>query len=462
MAEQTHYSLVVDEEEIHSLLDHHPLSDRAVRKLLAHAKRGEGLDLEQAAFLLNSDEPGSLELLFNAAGEVKEKVFGTRIVLFAPLYVSNYCSNNCLYCGFRRENREAERNSLSIPEIVDEAAFLAERGYRRLLLVAGEDPTASSLEYLCESIQAIYRETKIRIVHVNAAPMSVEAFSKLKASGAGVYQCFQETYHRETYHWLHPSGPKQDYEWRLSVMDRAMEGGFDDVGVGALLGLYDYRFEVLSGIAHARYLERQYGVGPHTISVPRFRQAMGAALAQAPFPVSDQEFKKIVAVYRLAVPYAGVVVSTREGADLRDQVIHFGASQISAGSRTDIGGYTRSRDHEGTSQFTLNDSRSLDEVIRSVMEAGLLPSLCTSCYRSGRTGERFRDAVEQGRIKDFCLVNALLSLMEYVQNIRDEETRVQGTSRVQKILSTVQDPALRRVAKKCLERIMDGEEDVRV
>jgi 2-iminoacetate synthase len=240
-------------------------------------------------------------------------------------------------------------------------------------------------------------------------------------------------------------------------MDRAMEGGFDDVGMGALLGLYDYRFEVLSVISHAHYLDEKYGVGPHTISVPRFRPAMGAALEQAPFVVSDREFQKIVAVYRLAVPYAGVVVSTREGADLRDQVIHLGASQISAGSRTDIGGYTQSGDHEGTSQFSLNDPRSLDEVIRSVMDAGLLPSLCTSCYRSGRTGEQFRSAAEKGTIKDFCMVNALFSFMEYLQDIPDEETRDKGMGRIREILYGVQDFALRKVIQERLDQIAKGE-----
>ncbi|MEK6775815.1 MAG: [FeFe] hydrogenase H-cluster radical SAM maturase HydG, partial [bacterium] len=318
----------------------------------------------------------------------------------------------------------------------------------------------SSVEYLIDAVSAIYRETRIRIVHVNAAPMAAEEFSRLKASGAGVYQCFQETYHRETYERMHPSGSKSDYHGRLSVMDRAMQGGFDDIGMGALLGLYDYRFEALSLIAHARYLEQRHGAGPHTISVPRLRPAQGAALINAPFPVSDQDFKKIVSVYRLSVPYAGVVVSTREGAGLRDQVIHLGASQISAGSRTDIGGYTHPEEGGGASQFSLNDTRSLDDMVRSILGAGLVPSLCTACYRSGRTGARFRSEAEKGGIRDYCLPNALFSLMEYLRDHASEETRAQGVRMVRESLSALQDHSLRRKLEKSLERVAGGEEDV--
>ncbi len=421
----THHPLVLEAEEIGSLMHTRARGITEIRDILARAGSGEGLGLDEAAALLNVQEKEPLDEIFEAAREVKEKVFGKRIALFAPLYLSNRCTNNCLYCGFRRDNREADRKTLSIPEIVQQAAFLYNKGYRRLLLVAGEDPVASSVEYLMAAVEAIYRETRMRMVHVNAAPMTVEEFSMLKRSGAGVYQCFQETYHLETYNRMHPSGPKQDYLFRLSVMDRAMEGGFDDVGMGALLGLYDYRFEVLSLLAHTRYLEQRYGVGPHTISVPRLRPADGAVLTQAPFPVSDEEFKKIVAVYRLSVPYAGVVVSTRESAELRDQVIHIGASQISAGSRTDIGGYTRPDQQSSTSQFSLNDPRSLDEMILAILKAGLLPSLCTACYRAGRTGERFRTKAEKGEIRDFCLTNALSSLTEYLKEHASDATQKQ-------------------------------------
>ncbi|OIP66299.1 MAG: [FeFe] hydrogenase H-cluster radical SAM maturase HydG [Nitrospirae bacterium CG_4_9_14_3_um_filter_53_35] len=424
MAERVH-DLVIDDEYIHSLMQTGPVEADGIRNILDRAARGEGLGLDEAAALLNVSGEPCLDMIYSTAREIKEKAFGKRIGLFAPLYVSNRCINNCLYCGFRRDNQQADRRTLSIPEIAQQAAFLYGKGHRRLLLVAGEDPSASSVEYLTAAVEAVYRETGIRIVHVNAAPMTVEDFSRLKASGAGVYQCFQETYHRKTYERMHPSGLKHDYHKRLSAMDRAMEGGFEDVGMGALLGLYDYRFEVLSLIAHARYLEEHYGAGPHTIAVPRLMPAEGAALIQAPFPVSDRDFRKIVAVYRIAVPYAGVVVSTRESADLRDQVIHLGASQISAGSRTDIGGYTHPDQGGGTSQFSLNDTRSLEEVVRSVLGAGLLPSLCTACYRAGRTGERFRTKAGKGEIRDFCLTHALSSLTEYLREHAGSATQKQ-------------------------------------
>lgn len=462
MSRQIEPSLVAKEQEIESLIP--PGSDRVreVPKILERARKGLGLELEEAATLLNVCEGRWLDEICDAARKVKEKIFGKRIVLFAPLYISNRCANNCLYCGFRRDNSEAERKTLSVPEIVHEATFLAGRGYQRILLVAGEDPSASSVDYLCEAVQAIYAHTEIRVVHLNAAPMTVQEFARLKSSGVGVYQCFQETYHRDTYERLHPSGPKRDYDWRYSVMERALEGGFDDIGMGALLGLYDYRFEVLSLIGHVRTLEQRHGVGPHTISVPRFRPAQGAVLKHAASPVSDNDFKKIVAVYRLTVPYSGVVVSTREGAELRDQVIGLGASQISAGSRTDIGGYTHPQDRESSSQFSLSDSRSLDEMIHAVMQAGHIPSLCTSCYRSGRTGETFRNMAETGRIKDFCLSNALLSLMEYLQHHAETATRVRGIEMIREALSKHPDPHLARTLEAKLEQIAQGDKDVHV
>ncbi len=459
---KTESSFTIDEEEIHSLTHLAPSGIEQVRRILDRSKRGDRIGLEDAAALLNVKNRQWLKEIHDTAREVKERVFGKRIVLFAPLYISSSCTNNCIYCGFRRENSEADRKTLSIPEIVQQASFLSERGYRRLLLVAGEDTSASPLEYLCSAVEAIYRQTRIRIVHLNVAPMSVEEFSELKASGAGVYQCFQETYHRETFERMHPSGPKHDYNWRFSVMDRAMKGGFDDVGMGSLFGLYDHRFEVLSLIAHARILEQRYGVGPHTVSVPRLRPAAGSAMSHVPYPVSDEEFKKIVAVFRLALPYAGVVVSTREGAELRDQSIHLGATQISAGSRTDIGGYTQSDNPAGTSQFSLSDPRSLDEMIRSIMKAGLLPSLCTSCYRSGRTGENFRYTAESGGMKDFCHSNALFSLMEYLQRHAGKETRSLGALIIREALSKLQNQSMRQGLEKRLEQIVEGEEDVHI
>ncbi|NOY53353.1 MAG: [FeFe] hydrogenase H-cluster radical SAM maturase HydG [Deltaproteobacteria bacterium] len=449
----------IPEEEIQNLLQPGHRGGAFAETILEQSRQGKPLDLLEAAVLLSIEEPALIDRLYETAREVKERVFGKRIVLFAPLYISNRCVNNCLYCGFRRENREAERKTLPIPGIVEEARALYDGGYRRVLLVAGEG-SGSSIDYLCDAVSAIYRETPIRIVHVNAAPMDEDDFRRLKGAGAGVYQCFQETYHPETYARMHPSGPKSDYERRLSVMDRAVAAGFGDVGMGALFGLYDDRFEVLALIAHARYLEERFGVGPHTVSVPRLQPAAGSALQSVPCPVSDEAFKKIVAVFRLAVPYAGVVVSTREGAALRDEVIRIGVSQISAGSRTDIGGYAHAKEETGTAQFSLSDGRNLDEVIAAILDHGLEPSLCTACYRSGRTGEAFRAVAESGRVRDFCEANALFSLMEYFKDHGTEKTRAAVHEQIVARVTQLKDDAFRREVEKGLDRVARGEEDV--
>jgi 2-iminoacetate synthase len=357
------------------------------------------------------------------ARAVREEVFGRRIVLFAPLYLSNECGNNCLYCGFRMENREARRITLSPDAAVAEARFLERKGFRRLLLVTGEHPGRTPLEYLAGVLRAIYRETGMRILHVNAAPMPEEDLRMLKEAGAGVYQVFQETYHPETYAAMHPSGSKADYSFRLTCMDRAIPAGFGDVGIGALLGLYDYRFEVLSVLRHAEHLLDAYGTFPHTISVPRFKKASGAALAAAPRPVSDAEFERIVIVYRLSVPSAGVVVSTREPAALRERVLDIGASQISAGSKTDPGGYAEGLRRHEAEQFEVDDTRPLEEIVRRVLAKGYLPSLCTSCYRRHRTGNAFMGMAEEGRIRGFCLPNALLTLAEFAVAAEDPSLR---------------------------------------
>ncbi|MDH4099313.1 MAG: [FeFe] hydrogenase H-cluster radical SAM maturase HydG [Nitrospirota bacterium] len=436
-----------------------PVDHRLLDDILARAQALAGLSVEEAARLLTIDEPESLNKLFNTARTVKEAVFGRRVVLFAPLYLSNSCTNNCLYCGFRIDNREqgSVRRTLSVDEAVHEARLLEQKGYKRLLLVLGEDRSASDLSYLRTVVEAIYSQTGIRILHLNAAPMTVEEFREIKAMGVGVYQCFQETYHEPTYRRMHPSGKKADFQWRIEAMDRAMEGGFGDVGMGALLGLYDYRFEVASLIAHARHLEARFGVGPHTISVPRLQPAAGAALDRAPSPVSDAEFKKIVAVYRLAIPYAGVVISTREPAALRDEVIEIGASQLSAGSSTEPGGYG---DHDrSASQFEVEDHRSIDEMVKVIAEKGWLPSLCTACYRSGRTGDHFRELAEEGDIKQFCLPNALLTLQEYALDSATPET-AELCNRIIAREGGSLAASLREGFMKKLGRIKAGERDI--
>ncbi|MBI5191205.1 MAG: [FeFe] hydrogenase H-cluster radical SAM maturase HydG [Nitrospirae bacterium] len=425
--------------------------------ILARAEALAGLQLDDSAALLAVDDPAQIELICSAAGRVKDAVFGPRVVLFAPLYLSNYCSNDCLYCGFRRSNTGGARKALTPEEAVEQARYLSSKGFKRLLLVAGENHGRHGVDYLVDVAGAIYAGTDIRILHVNCAPLTVDGFRRLKAAGYGVYQCFQETYHPDTYARMHPAGRKKDYMFRLSAMDRALEAGFGDVGIGALLGLYDYRYDVLATIAHSRHLAEVYGAAAHTISVPRLRHAEGAALADAPYPVTDQEFRKIVAVYRLSVPTAGVVVSTREPAELREDCLDIGASQISAGSSTEPGGYG-AEEHAAT-QFDVSDLRELSEMIGVIARKGLLPSLCTSCYRSGRQGSDFHDAASSGAMRDLCTPNALLSLKEYAQDSAEGEVKGLCEEAVAKVAEGVEEP-LRRDLMTKLARVQAGERDV--
>ncbi len=377
----------------------------------------------EAARLFATDDPMVWETAGIMARAMREEVFGRRIVLFAPLYLSNECSNNCLYCGFRRENRDARRITLSPAQAAAEARHLVKKGFHRLLLVTGEHPARTQPSYIADVLRTIYRESGMRILHVNAAPMSVEDLRMLKEAGAGVFQVFQETYHPETYAVMHPSGAKADYAWRLTCMDRAIPAGFGDVGIGALLGLYDWRFEALAVLRHAEHLLDAFGTFPHTISVPRFRKAFGSPLAAAPRPVSDAQFERIVIVYRLAVPTAGVVVTTRESAALRERVLDIGASQISAGSKTDPGGYAEDVRRHEAEQFEVTDTRPLEEIVRVVIARGYIPSLCTSCYRRKRTGGTFTEMAMDGHIRSFCLPNALLTLAEFATGTDDASLR---------------------------------------
>jgi 2-iminoacetate synthase len=398
-----------------------------IREILAKSLELQVLSLREVSVLINLEDEGLWEEVFETARRVKEKVYGKRIVLFAPLYLSNVCVNDCVYCGFRRGNKNARRKVLSVDEAVEEASLLANKGYKRLLLVASENSRLAGVEYLERIINEIYKKTDIRILHLNAAPMGVEDFRRLKESGVGVYQCFQETYHFPTYRIMHPSGPKANFDWRLNVMDRAIEAGFEDVGMGVLLGLYDWRWDVWALIAHSHRLIKKYGFGPHTLSVPRLQPAEGSRLKDTGYRVSDKDFKKIVAIYRLALPYIGVVVSTRESPALRDELLLIGASQVSAGSRTSPGGYAKGSE---TAQFEVGDKRSLEEIIEKIASMGLIPSLCTACYREGRSGERFRHLSEKGKIKRFCPENALLSLKEYIEDYASNEVKEQLIKRL--------------------------------
>ena len=401
--------------------------------------------------------------MFQTARTVKEKIYGKRLVLFAPLYLSNHCVNNCLYCGFRRDNPRIGRKRLGPEEIRVQVRQLEEQGHKRLLLECGESPL-SDMEYVEEAIATVYGTRngrgEIRRVNVNIAATTVANYRRLKAAKIGTYQLFQETYHRPTYEALH-AGPKRDYERQLFALDRAMEAGLDDVGLGVLFGLYDYKFEVLSLLHHARHLEEGFGVGPHTISVPRWRPALGVDFLP-PHPTADEDFKKLVAVLRLAVPYTGMIISTRESVEMRSEAFTLGITQTSAGSRTSPGGYgTKAAEKEEESeQFRVSDHRPPDEVIQSICRLGYLPSFCTACYRRGRTGKTFMDLAKPGEIQGLCHPNALLTFQEYLDDYASEETRKFGAGQIQEHLAGIADPELRRETEARLREIAKGKRDL--
>ena len=409
----------IDEEKIRqTLLATQDASAKQLEKIVKKALNLRGLTLDETAALLQCSDKKVLSKIFAAARKIKKEIYGDRVVIFAPLYLTNVCMNNCLYCGFRKDNKMARR-TLNQEDLGTEVRALLSTGQKRLLLVAGEVP---NLQYIADSIKTVYstklENGEIRRVNLNYAPLTVKEFKKIKSMGIGTYQIFQETYHHETYLEVHPSGPKRNYLFRLEAMDRAMQAGIDDVGIGALFGLYDYAFEVLAILMHCHHLEKKFGVGPHTISVPRIEPAEGAPYTQnPPYAVSDDDFKKIVAVLRLAVPYTGIILSTRESGPLRNELLSLGISQISAASKTNPGGYTedeQSAKQNELGQFSLSDSRTLREIILDALKLGYLPSFCTACYRTGRTGEHFMEFAKPGEIKKFCHVNGILTFKEYL------------------------------------------------
>jgi 2-iminoacetate synthase len=434
-----------------------------IRDGLAKAAAGEGLDPREAAALLQIEEEPLLAEMFRTARAVKEKIYGKRLVLFAPLYLGNHCVNNCLYCGFRRDNPRIARKRLNPEEIRVQVSRLEDQGHKRLLLECGESPLAD-MEFVEEAIGTVYGTRngrgEIRRVNVNIAATTAENYRRLKAAKIGTYQLFQETYHRPTYEALH-EGPKRDYERQLFAHDRAMEAGLDDVGLGVLFGLYDFKFEVLALLHHARHLEEAFGVGPHTISVPRWRPAAGVDFAP-PRPTADEDFKKLVAVLRLAVPYTGMIISTRETVEMRSEAFGLGITQTSAGSRTSPGGYGSRADGKGeeTEQFRVADPRSPDAVVRSICDLGYLPSFCTACYRRGRTGKAFMDLAKPGDIQGLCQPNALLTFQEYLEDYSAEETRKVGAGQIQKHLQEIADPELRRKTESRLKEIANGKRDL--
>lgn len=430
--------------------------------ILQKAKELKSLTLEESAKLLNIEDEELLQELFKAAGKLKEEIYGNRIVLFAPLYVSNYCSNNCLYCGFRYANKNIDRRKLTVEEVVEEAKKIIATGHKRLLLVAGEDAQQCNMDYIEKIINKIYEEKlfngEIRRININVAPMSVEEFRRLASFGIGTYQSFQETYHPGIYKEMHPSGLKANYQWRLETMDRALEAGLKDIGMGALLGLCDYRFEVLSMLSHAQYLDKTYGTGPHTISIPRLEYAEGSDISKnPPFAIKDVEFKKIVSVLRLSVPYTGIILSTRERPEFRNELLNLGVSQISAGSKTNPGGYT---EKQATEQFTVGDNRSLEEMIRELIKSNYVPSFCTSCYRNGRTGKDFMDLAKPGLIKKFCQPNALLTFKEYLKDYASPETMTLGEKLIQNEIFKIDDKKVKERLINQLKQIDQGQRDI--
>jgi 2-iminoacetate synthase len=394
----------------------------------------ERLTLEESAKLLSVTDSVLLKKIYNAAAYVKNTIYGRRVVMFVPLYISNLCANTCLYCGFASNNKLTVRKKLTILEIKEQTEILLKRGHKRILMVAGETSSSKeNIDYYVNGVKAIYsvdyKGNKIKRVNVNLAPMSVDNFKKLKEAGIGTYQIFQETYHEKTYRKLHIAGAKSDHDNRLDAIGNAFKAGIDDVGIGPLLGLYYHRFEILAMLMHIEYLEKTYGLGPHTISVPRIEPAPGSVYALNPeYPLTDEEFKKLVAVLRLSVPYTGIIMSTRETADLRDVLVNLGVSQISAESKVTPGGYEENSIHNDKleRQFSVNDQRSLDEIVQSLMSQGFIPSFCAACYRKNRTGGHFMDLAKPGKIKHICDINALITLKEYLDDFAKPEIKKIG------------------------------------
>lgn len=461
----TEKSKIIDEERIHINLEKGQGRPRAeILDTLTKAREAKGLTPEETAGLLQVEDPDLAQQIFATARKVKLKIYGKRLVLFAPLYLSNYCVNNCHYCGFRRDNPLIPRKRLSLEEIRQQVEELERLGHKRLLLECGES-SLSDIDYVEGAIATIYAtETgpgEVRRVNVNIAATTVDHYRRLKAARIGTYQLFQETYHRPTYEAMH-EGPKRDYDRQILAQDRAQEAGIDDVGLGVLFGLYDYRFEVLALLYHARHLEERFGVGPHTISVPRFRPAAGVNF-DLPHPVSDDSFKKLIAILRLAVPYTGMIISTRERMEMRAEAFDLGISQTSAGSKTSPGGYGQREKEEGgcaRAQFETADHRPPDEVVRSICELGYLPSFCTACYRRGRTGKEFMDLAKPGDIQHLCGPNAILTFKEYLLDYASKETRDVGEQALSRHLREIGQPGLRGKTEERLQEMEGGKRDL--
>lgn len=452
---------IIDEQQIFDVLEKtRKADDEKILEILNRALNKKGLTLEEVGYLINTENSELIEKMFETAHKIKWEIYGERLVFFAPLYVSSFCVNDCEYCGFHCRNR-VPRKKLTLQEVQEQVKILEDMGHKRLLLEFGEHPIQNPIDYVVDVIKTIYKtksgKGEIRRVNINIAATTVENYRKLKAAGIGTYQLFQETYHQESYKKLH-NGPKADYERQLFAHNRAFEGGIDDVGLGVLFGLYDWRFEVLALVSHAQYLDKKFGVGPHTFSVPRWQPADSVNWEKAPYPVSEDELLKIIAVLRMAVPYTGMIISTRERPEVRAKAFEIGISQTSAASITSAGGY--GVDGEELSQFSLSDHRTVDEVLESILKQELLPSFCTACYRLGRTGQDFMNFAKPGNIQNFCRPNAILTFKEYLEDYASEKVRRIGLKIINQYIKKIPDTGVRQETRKRLKRIDRGSRDI--
>ncbi len=437
-----------------------------IDSILEKAREKKGLTHLEASVLLACEVPEKIDEIYTLANEIKQDFYGNRIVLFAPLYLSNYCVNGCVYCPYHKQNTNIPRKKLTQEEIRNEVIALQDMGHKRLAIETGEDPVNNPIEYVLESIKTIYgikhKNGSIRRVNVNIAATTVENYKKLHEAGIGTYILFQETYNKESYETLHPTGPKHNYAYHTEAMDRAMQGGIDDVGLGVLFGLESYRYEFAAILMHAEHLEAVYGVGPHTISIPRIKKADDIDPESFDNGIDDEIFAKIVACIRIATPYTGMIISTRESEECRKKLLHLGISQISGGSKTSVGGYFNPMpEDENSAQFDVSDRRPLDEVIKWLMEMDYVPSFCTACYRAGRTGDRFMEVCKQQQIKNFCHPNAIITLKEYLEDYASEDTKNIGNNLIKKELNTLDNKTIKETVIEDLEKIEKGERDFR-
>lgn len=459
----------IDDQEIQDTLAYAQANKdnlELVNQIIDKTEELKGLSHREAAVLLLCEDRAAQKRIFAQAAKIKQQFYGNRIVMFAPLYLSNYCVNGCTYCPFHFKNKHIPRKKLTQEEIRREVIALQDMGHKRLALETGEDPVNCPIEYVLESIQTIYsiqhKNGAIRRVNVNIAATTVENYRKLKEAGIGTYILFQETYHKEQYERLHPTGPKHDYAYHTEAMDRAMQGGIDDVGIGVLFGLNLYQYDFVGLLMHAEHLEAVHGVGPHTISVPRIRNADDIDASSFTNGISDELFQKIVAILRITVPYTGIIVSTRESQKSREMVLKYGVSQISGGSRTSVGGYAEEEpEEEDSSQFELSDQRSLEEIVNWLLKSGYIPSFCTACYREGRTGDRFMSLVKSGQIANCCHPNALMTLKEYAEDYAGPETKQLALELIAKEVESIPNEKVKAIAKENLHSLDDGRRDFR-